>query len=97
MGNSWYAFIKSILRILLKSYTQNYHHTSLRKRTEIWEVFPTTLLNLPQNWVIRIEKGGTNNFAQVIKILGNFVLETLPINKKILMKYQRLKFSFVVI
>ena len=28
-----------------------------------WEVFPTTLLKLSQNWVIRIEKGGPYNFA----------------------------------
>ena len=28
-----------------------------------WEVCPTTLLKLPQNWVICIEKGGSNNFA----------------------------------
>ena len=36
-----------------------------------WKVFQTTLLNLPQNWVICIEKGGPNNFAKVITILRN--------------------------
>ena len=37
-----------------------------------WEVCPkTTLLNLRQNWVICIEKGGPNHSAQVITILGN--------------------------
>ena len=65
MGNKWHAFIKSILHILLKSHIQNYHPTSLKKRMGLagWEVYPTTLLKLPQNWVICIEKGYPNIFA----------------------------------
>ena len=41
---------------LLKSYTQNYHPTSLKKIMVDWEVCPITLLKLPQNWVICVEK-----------------------------------------
>ena len=29
------------------------------------------MLKFPKNWVICIEKGGSNNFAQVATILGN--------------------------
>ena len=36
-----------------------------------WEVCSIILLKLPQNWVICIEKGDPNNFAQVPTILGN--------------------------
>ena len=56
---------------LLKYHTQNYHPTSLRKRIGVWEVYPKTILKLPQNWKICIEKGGSNNFAQINTILGN--------------------------
>ena len=63
MGNTCHAFIKSILHIVLKKHNQTYHPTSLRKRTGSWEVCPTTMLNLLQNWVICIEKGGPNNFS----------------------------------
>ena len=57
MSNTWHAFIKSILHILLKSHIQNYHLTSLRKRIgrwEVWEVCPATLLKLPQYCTICI-------------------------------------------
>ena len=37
-------------------------------------ICPTTLFNLPQNWVICSEKGGSKNFAQVITILGNCII-----------------------
>ena len=50
MGKKWHAFIKSILHILLKSQSQKYHPTSLRNRMLGWEVCPTTLLKLPQNY-----------------------------------------------
>ena len=73
MGNAWHAFIISILHILLKRYTQNYHSTSLRKSTGGWEVSRTILLMLPKNWVICIENGGLNNFAQVTTILEIFI------------------------
>ena len=43
---------------------------------KVWQVFPTTLLKLPQNWIICIEKGGPN------KLSGQSVLEKLLINKK---------------
>ena len=55
-----------MFHILLKSHTQNYHPTSLRKRIA---GCPTTLLKYPQNKVICIEKGVPNNFAQVTTIL----------------------------
>ena len=70
-GMTWYVCNKSILHFLLKSSTQNYHATSLRTRIGGWVVCPITFLKLPQNWVICIEKGGTNSFAQVTTILGN--------------------------
>ena len=54
---------------LLKS--QNYYLTPLRKRMGEWEVCPTTLHQLAQHWIICIEKGGPNNFAQATTVLGN--------------------------
>ena len=36
-----------------------------------WEVCPTTLLKLPQDCVICIEKGSPNNFDQVTIILSS--------------------------
>ena len=69
MGITWHALIKSILDILLESRTQKYHSAFLRKRMGEggggggWEVSPTTFLELPQNWVICIEKVVPNNFA----------------------------------
>ena len=54
---------------------------------KIWDrglrCFPTTLLNLPKSRVIciEIEKGGPNNFAQVITIYGNLYWKQ-SINKK---------------
>ena len=57
--------IKSILDFVGK----NYHPTSLTKRIGHWEVHPTTLIKLPQTWVVCIEKSGPNNFVQFIKIL----------------------------
>ena len=71
MNNTWHVCIKSILHISLKSRTQNYHPTSLRWRIGDWDVCSITLLKLPQNWVICIEKDGPNNFAQVTTTLGN--------------------------
>ena len=53
VGNTRHVFIiqifKSILHILMKSHTQNYHPISLKKRMGGLEVFPTTLFKLPQN------------------------------------------------
>ena len=80
--------------ILLKSDTQNYHHIS---GIGGWEVCTTTLLNLSENWVICIEKGGPNNFAQVITILSNLYSKHCLLIKKMLMKYLRLKFFLPVI
>ena len=71
IGNTWHVFVKSILHILLKSHTKNYHPTSLKKRVEGSEVWSTTLIKLPQNCVMWIEMGGPNNFAQIITILRN--------------------------
>ena len=82
LGNTRYAFIKSILHILLKSHTQNYHPTSLRRRMVGWEVYPTTLFKFPKNWVIWIEKGGSNNFDQVTTILRNLYWKHRPLIKK---------------
>ena len=42
----------------------------VRKEDGGWEFCPVTLLKLPQNWVICIEKRGRNNFAQVTTVLG---------------------------
>ena len=42
----------------------------------------TAFLNLPQHWVICIEKGGYNNFAQVITILGNLYRKHCLLIKK---------------
>ena len=56
---------------LLKSHSQNYHPTFSRKRMGVWEVCPTTLLKLPQNWEICDEKGSTDNFDQITTVLGN--------------------------
>ena len=36
----------------------------------LWEVRSITLPQLPQNWVICIEKSGPKNFDQVTTILG---------------------------
>ena len=35
------------------------------------EVCLVTLLKLPENWAICIEKSGPKNFAQITTILGN--------------------------
>ena len=43
------------------------------------EVCPTNLLNLSQNYVICIEKGSPNNFAQVTQILDNLYWKHLLI------------------
>ena len=99
MGNKCHAFINLSPTFLLKSHTQNFHPTSLRKRMGVWEVCPTTLPKLLQNWVICIKKGGPNNFAQVTTILGNlyWCWKHCQLIKKMLMKYLRLKFSLSVI
>ena len=76
----------------LKRHTQNYYLNSLRKRMGGWEVYPTAFLKLPQNWVIYIEKGGSNNFAQASTILGNLYCKYCQLIKKMLMKYLTLKF-----
>ena len=85
MGNTLHAFIKStLIKSLQKCHIQNYHPTSLRKRIGGWEVcLKITLLNLRQNWVIRIEKGGPNNSAQVIAILGNLYCKHCLLKKHI--------------
>ena len=70
------------LCFFMKSLTQNYHPISLRKRMRVWVVSPTTLLKLPQNWVICIQKGGPNNFAQVTKIFGNLYWKHCQLLKK---------------
>ena len=80
----------------MKSLTQNYHPISLSKRMKVWLVCPTTLLELPQNWVICIQKGGPNNFAQVTSMFGNLYWKLLII-KKILVKYMLLKFFLAII
>ena len=57
---------------LLKTHTQNYQPTPLRKTmTWGWDGCPTTVRKLQQNWVICFGKGGPNNFAPVTTILGN--------------------------
>ena len=71
MGNTWHALLNISSIFLLKSHTQSYHPTSLRKRMGVWEVYPKTILKLPQNWEICIEKGGSNNFTQITAIQGN--------------------------
>ena len=56
---------------LLKSHTQNYHCTSLRRRMGNWEVCSKTLLKLHKNWVSCIGKCGPYYFAQLTTILFN--------------------------
>ena len=69
----------------LSSHTQNYHPTSLRKKIKVWQVCPTTLLKLPQDWITCIEKGGPNklssNYHNIVSA-GQSVLEKLLIDKK---------------
>ena len=48
-----------------------------------WEVCSTTLLNLPQNLVICIEKGGPNNFVQVTPIFGNLYWKLCQLIKNV--------------
>ena len=77
MDNTWQAFIKSILHIFTeKSHSELPSHFS-KKEDGGWEVCPTTLLKLPQNGAICIEKGGPNNFRQVFT---KSVLKILSIN-----------------
>ena len=71
MGNPGQAFMKSILHILLKSQTQNYHPSFFGKRMGGWE-----------DCVICIEKGGHNNFAQVTTIIGNLYWKDRLVIKK---------------
>ena len=71
MGNTWHASNKSILHILLKSRTRNYHTASWRKRMRGLEVCPITLLKLQQKLGNLDWKRWPNNFAQATTILGN--------------------------
>ena len=54
----------------------------LKKEERGWEVCPTSLVKLPQNWVIRIEKGSSSNLAQVTTILGNLYWKHCLLIKK---------------
>ena len=57
---------------LLKSPSQNYQPTPLRKGMgRNWKVCSTNLFKLPQYWEICIQKGGFNSFVQVTTILDN--------------------------
>ena len=47
------------------------------------EVSPTTLLKLPHNWVVCIEKVGPNNFAQVTTILDNLYWKQCQLMKNV--------------
>lgn len=71
MGNTQHAIIKSIFHIS----TENSHSKlsfNLFKKKDGWlGDLLTTLLQLPQNLVICIEKGDPINFTQVITILNN--------------------------
>ena len=96
MGNTWHVCIKSILHILLKSRIQKFHPNSVRKMIGGWEICSITLLKLPQNWVICMEKGFPNNFAQITTILGDLYWKHCLL-KEMLMKYMRLKFFLAVI
>ena len=82
MGNPRNVFIiqisKYILHILLKSHTQNYHPTNLRK----W-MGGRWLGDLPKNCVICIEKEDPNSFAQVTTILGNLYRKPCLLTRKI--------------
>ena len=79
MGNTLHAFIKStLIKSLQKCHTQNYHPTSLRKRIGGWEVcLKITLLNLRQNWVIRIERVAPITLLKLLQYwaicIGNIV------------------------
>ena len=66
--------------LLLKSHIQIYHPT---RRIGSWEVCLITLLKLPQNWVIYIEKGSLDNLAQVTIILDNLYWEHCQLIKNI--------------
>ena len=62
----------------LKSHTQNYNPTSLRKRMGGgWEVCPTTLLKLPSNWVICMKRVAPTTLLKLLQYwaicIGNIV------------------------
>ena len=83
MGNTWHAFVKPLLYILLKSNAQNYHSTSWRKTMgDLWGLpynftYVTTKLgNL--YWKALLEKTCSNYYNIV-----QSVLEILSINKDV--------------
>ena len=47
------------------------------------EVSPRTLLKLPHNWVVCIEKVGPNNFPQVTAILDNLYWKQCQLMKNV--------------
>ena len=47
-----------------------------------WESYPTTLIKLPQNWVICTGKGGHQQLCSSYHNIGLFVSETFKINEK---------------
>ena len=72
----------SMFLLHIHTQNQNYYLTSLRNRMQGWEVSPITLLKLPENWVICIEKGCLNDFAQVITILSSLYWKHCQLLKK---------------
>ena len=76
---------------LLKNHTQNYHATSLKKRKGSCEVAQQLCLSTTKLGYL-YWKGWLQQLCSSYHKIGQSVLETLPFNKKILMKYLRLKF-----